>query len=160
MTEEKKIIDFSKAGANAALLSIDKIPGIDLFCSVIEFPGISTEPIEVFTPQFVTGHAHSIKMKLNDLSVTFIVSETFNEYFAVWKWVRDNCFKDPIAETITNAKLTLFDNHKQPMKNFSFWDLQPISISNLTFNVNSADPLTAVLGFRCESYEFHDILRN
>jgi hypothetical protein len=154
---EKQILDFSKAGANAALFTIDRLPNLQLFCSKINFPGISTQPIQLDLPKFIAATAHSVKMSLNDLSVTFIISETFDEYFEIWQWVKENCHEDIINTTNSNANILLFDNHKHPMKSFSFWDLQPTSLSDLSFDVNSADPITATLTLKCQDYQVRDL---
>jgi hypothetical protein len=157
MPKELRELNYSTAGQNAALFQLEKIPGIEFFCTGFTLPAISTDPITIFPPQFAPVSTASHKALFGDLSITFNVSEDFKEYFAIAGWIEKNCFSVFDAEFKSNGSMIIHDNHKKPIAKIFFTDLHPSSLSEIQFNMISPDPISATLVLRMESYRIEKI---
>jgi hypothetical protein len=158
---------------NKFQLNFSRAPNIQYFCQTVSVPGVSTSEIPVQNP-FVELYAPGEKPIYDVLNITFIVDEEMKAWREIHDWIRAMTFPYSYDEyknmsnlntytqevqtgrpQYSDATLTLLTSANNPVCNFKFYDLFPISISS--FVVSSTDSpeniITADATFRYTLYD-------
>jgi hypothetical protein len=156
---------------NKFMLNFARTPALRYFCQTVTVPGISTSEIAQVNP-FVELYKPGEKPVYDVLNVTFMVDEKLESWREIHDWIRAMTFPysfeeykslssiNPYAQKqpqYTDATLTLLSSANQPVVEFKFYDVFPISISSFVMSsTDSPDSIiTADATFR---YSFYDLV--
>lgn len=148
-----------------------RAPHLNFTVQQVTIPGISAEPPTVQTP-FAAVHLQGARINYNPLSLTFKVTENFENYFEILNWMKAlgpdqnfDQFKTISAKgrawdgVTSDLDLTVLSSSMTPSANFKFIDAMPISLSDMTFDTTLSDVqyITATVEFTYLRYE-HSIV--
>ena len=156
---------------NKFRLNFARTPNLSYFCQTVTIPGISTSEIPQPNP-FVELYLPGEKPVYDILNVTFIVDENLTAWKEIHDWIRAMTFPysfaeyqnltnlNPYAATkpqYTDATLTILSSANNPIHEFKFYQLFPISISGFTLSSTDTPEniMTADATFR---YTLYDIV--
>jgi len=151
------------------MLNFARTPALRYFCQTVTVPGISTSEIPVSTP-FVELYKPGEKPVYDLLNVTFMVDEKLESWREIHNWIRAMTFPysyeeykalasiNPYAQKqpqYTDATLTLLSSANQPVLEFKFYDVFPISISSFVMSATDSPDsiITADATFRYSLYD-------
>lgn len=82
----------------------------------------------------------SNKMENSPLTIDFVVSEDYNEWIEIYKWMLrcKNSNDAHLSQTETCSLMTL-DSQNRPSVEFIYGDTSPIELGNIQFAVNTDD---------------------
>lgn len=138
----------------------EKVPNVTYFCTSVTTPSLSSTPITMdymfaANPKFPGGRAPS------DLAIRFIVSENFQNYMEMVRWMRSgvpytdfNEIQPEHRGNVNHAKLFFLNNKKNPVFVMNFSNLIPTQISGFTLSNTESDPSvqTATVNFVFDTY--------
>lgn len=148
-----------------------RAPHLNFTVQQVNLPGVTAEPPRVETP-FMTLPLAGARSTYNRLSLTFKVTENFENYFEILEWIHalspENNFQGYKAisakgrswEGLTSdIDLTILQSSMRPSVNFKFIDAMPISLSDIMFDttLSDVDYITATVEFMYTKYD-HTIL--
>ncbi len=148
-----------------------RAPHLNFTVQQVTIPGISAEPPTVQTP-FAAIHLAGARINYNPLSMTFKVTENFENYFEILNWMKalgpDKDFMGfkELADkgrawdgTTSDLDLTVLSSSMNPSVNFKFIDAMPISLSDIMFDttLSDVDYITATVEFTYTRYD-HTII--
>ena len=154
---------------NKFILNFSRVPALRYFCQSVTVPGISTSEIPQPSP-FVELYKPGEKPIYDILNVTFMVDEKLESWREIHDWIRAMTFPysyqeyeklknlNPYAQRLpqySDASLLLLSSSNNPILEFKFFDVFPISISS--FVMSSSDSpdtiITADASFRYSLYD-------
>lgn len=147
--------------------NVQKLNSFNHFIQSISVPGISTGPVEVSTP-FSSYYEPGDHINYENLSVTFTLSESLENYFEVFSWMTGLGFpesydqykdlkmgidkdlegnllnKIPVpsktrGNTVSDAILLINTSHNNSYLRFDFIDLFPISLSSFDLSYKNTE---------------------
>lgn len=138
----------------------EKVPNVTYFCTSVTTPSLSSTPISMdhmfaATPKFPGGRTPA------DLAIRFIVSENFQNYMEMVRWMRSgvpytnfNEIQPEHRGNVNHAKLFFLNNKKIPVLVMNFSNLIPTQISGFTLSNTESDPSvqTATVNFVFDTY--------
>lgn len=145
-----------------------RAPHLNFTVQQVTIPGVSAEPPAVQTP-FSAIHLAGARLNYNPLSVTFKVTENFENYLEILNWMKalgpDKSFDQYKALSdkghswdglTSDLDLTILSSSMNPSVNFKFIDGQPIGLSDITFDTTLSDVeyITATVEFTYTRYEY------
>jgi hypothetical protein len=148
-----------------------RAPHLNFTVQQVNVPGVTAEPPRVETP-FMTLPLPGARSTYNPLSLSFKVTENFENYLEILEWIHalspENNFrgyrtasaKGRTFDGLTSdIDLTILQSSMLPSINFKFVDAMPTSLSDLTFDttVSDVDYITATVEFMYSYYE-HTII--
>ena len=148
-----------------------RAPHLNFTVQQVSIPGISAEPPQVQTP-FAALRLPGARIQYNPLSLTFKVTENFENYFEILNWMKAlgpdqefGQFKELSDKgrswdgLESDLDLTILQSSMNPTVNFKFIDAMPISLSDLTFDttLSDVDYITSTVEFAYLRYE-HTII--
>ena len=156
---------------NKFMLNFARTPALRYFCQTVTVPGVSTSEIPQQNP-FVELYKPGEKPVYDVLNVTFMVDEILESWREIHDWIRAMTFPYSYEEyqsltnlnpyavrspQYTDATLTLLSSSNQPVLDFKFYDVFPISIGSFVMSsTDSPDSIiTADATFR---YSFYDLV--
>ena len=135
---------------------IDALPNTTFFIQTCNLPGISLEASMMATPQRSNFSRHTGIINYEPLSITFLIDEYLKNWQEVDEWM--------IGETskYTSAVLTILSSSMNPTMEFHFKDIFPTSLSEITFDSTTTDPVyqVASISFNYTEYTIKNILNN
>jgi len=98
----------------------------------------------------------SNKAEMSSLTIDFVVSEDYNEWVEIFKWImicknKNNSFWDHVRF----CELTALDSQNQPTVRFKYKDVFPTLLEGITYAVNDENSNTIVSGATFEYNEFY-----
>jgi len=163
-------------GQNGFRFSIKRLPNVNYFCQSVTLPSVSIGAIESPTPlAFVPRPGDRITY--DPLIIRFKVDENLANYFEIQSWIEGLGHPESLQQTtdlskkirnehplyrsvgsaatfVSDAVLSILSSNKNVNKNVFFYDLFPISLTELTFDstVTTIEYLEATATFRYRRY--------
>lgn len=152
------------------------LPSVDFYCQAANVPGINAGYPNVSTP-FHDYPVPPDKMTFDDLTIRFIVDEDMVNFSAIQNWIRgmtkpesfsqsnefinSGPYKDPSQKYLNEMQdgvLTILTNNFNPNIDIKFQGLFPVSLSGLSFDVDTNDVqfFTAEASFKYLIYNIYD----
>jgi len=132
-------------------------PNVEYFVQKVNLPGLSIQPIEQATPLKNVYHAGETLM-MDELTVEFLVAEDFQNYMEIYQWLRNLGTPETMSEYqkpegISGASLHILTNNSNPNKIVDFYNLIPISLSEINFDTMLSDEaVVATAQFRYDYF--------
>jgi hypothetical protein len=132
-------------------LVTSKIPGVEFFCTNLNWPSVSIGSIEM--PTHMGNHYEpGVGLQFTPLVVDFIVDEDMSNYFSVYNWMRECSI--PSAEPsapykypngsffpFADVAVTVLDNNLNGKYTVSFVNAFPIDLGTLQFSSDIDQPV-------------------
>lgn len=165
-------------GQNGFRFAIKRLPGVNYFCQAASIPAVSMNAIESPTP-FAFVPRPGDRLNYDPLNIRFKVDEDLTNYFEIQKWLEGLGHPDNLSQTrdlsrninnnliagtrqigyyttfVSDASLSVLTSAKNISKNIFFYDLFPISLTELNFESTNTtiEYLEATVTFRYRKYE-------
>lgn len=152
---------------NSFQFGIQRLPNVNWTIQEVSLPGVT---LGDSSRNYSTGKASipGDNLEYNELSVTFVVDESLNNWREIYNWMRglaptklgdDNQYTDlkkSDYNVVSDGSLIILTNSSNPNITVSFKDLYPMSISDVSLRITdpSIDPLTSTVTFRYSYMEF------
>jgi hypothetical protein len=132
-------------------LLITRLPEIEYFLQRVNIPGLNIGPANRATP-FASPVPYPGDITFNDLTFSFKVDESMDDYFSIFDWMIRLGFPENFAqykelatrnrfpanfeegEVTSDISLLLLDNKQNPKFKFNFISCWPTNMSDLIFN--------------------------
>lgn len=136
---------------------LGRAPNVQFFCQAASVPEMSIGVRTIPTPvkdYDVPGD----KLTYGDLTLTFLVNETLDNYYEIYKWMKGltgpknpkqvSQYLDSVdeagritdfAKQMSDARLMILDSNYKVVSAVNFQNIFPISLSTLTFDANQTD---------------------
>ena len=151
------------------LLTIDRITTTQYFCQTANIPGMSISQIKVDTPGldiYVAGD----KLSYNEFKIKFNIDEEILSWKEIYNWfysiaspegtIERNRLtalqnKKSVLPNYSDATLTILTALNNPSINVRFYNMFPVSLSDITFDTTSSadDILTGEAVFVYEYFK-------
>ena len=154
------------------LLTFDRMPTVQYFCTSINIPGVSVGQAPINFPS-LTVYAPGNQITYNNLNVEFNIDEELVGWRELYNWFRSfaspdgtderntltkiqTLNKSDIKPWYTDATLTVLNALNNPTLRVQFINVFPISLSDLNFDAKlSADNImVGNANFVYEQYKF------
>ena len=132
--------DFSLAHKTDFLMTIAKLPGVTFYLQDVQIPALNLSSILQATPRLDYPRIGD-KMQFDPLSISFLVDENYLNYYELFSWtsiLRDPNAKPNPGSDYSDITVTILNNNKNPIVEFTFVDAFPISIDGLLYDVSAA----------------------
>jgi hypothetical protein len=137
-------------------LKIDSnMANTEYFCTAANLPGISLASIDSPYKGVNLGMTGD-RLAFEDFSITFNITENMENYIEIYNWMHD-ILQAPDAESFKyDARLMILTSHNNVVKEISFQEIFPTSLSSIEFNVQSGDLtyVQATVTFKYTLFEF------
>ena len=132
------------------------LPNTSFFIQTVNLPGISLEAATIATPQLQNFSRHTGIITYEALDVTFMIDEYLKNWQEIYEWMIGDVSK------YTTAVLTLVSSSMNPTLEFHFKEIFPISLSAISFDSTTTDPVyqTASISFNYSEYIIKNLLNN
>lgn len=127
---------------------VKRLPNVQFFTQSINIPSITMQSIEQYTP-FKPIPVPGDRALYGDLSLSFIIDESMNNYIEVYNWIKGLTFpnnfqqsgdlKDSDYGLLTDISIIIMNSHKNPNINVLFQDCFPVSLSEVTLDTTQSD---------------------
>jgi hypothetical protein len=127
---------------------VKRLPNVQFFTQSVNIPSISMQLIDQpnpFKPIPVSGD----RAVYGDLSLSFIIDESMNNYIEVHNWIRGLTFPDNFEQhdnlknsqygLLTDISIIIMNSHKNPNIDVSFRDCFPVNLSEVTLDTTQND---------------------
>lgn len=160
------------------MLSIQKLPNIAFFAQEVTLPSVDLPPIDVNTPLSrisVTGET----LTYGEFTINFMIDEDMQNYSSVYNWLKGLGFpqdhqqytdfieesraqnsiyaKSENLSSYSDATLSILGSNNTPIRNITFVDMHPVSLSSLQFTANASD-VNYLIGSATFRYTYFDIV--
>jgi hypothetical protein len=172
MTNEVKNRNFSSE--HQFSFQIEKMPTVNFFVQQVNLPSISIDAI-VYDNPFTDAKVPGEQIIWNNLNVTFLVDEDYNNWYECWNWMQGIGFPQNFTQnkalvrgldtnldgekrqplppkgrqgfTFSEASLFIRTGKNNPNIEVRYIDCWPTSLSELQFNTTTTEdnPLTATV---------------
>lgn len=144
------------ATANGFLLSITKLPDIEFFCTEANIPGISLPAINMGFPLSTVPVPGDV-MTFDDFEITFLISEDFSNYTAIYQWMIGLGFPEnteqykkfintqqypargELAKGYSDGFVMPLSGLNNPVKTFKFIDMFPVRLEQMQLSTKFSD---------------------
>ena len=142
---------------NGFMFKVERLPKVSFFTQSIELPSLSLPAIDLPTPLSVID-VPSDQLQFSTLSVPFIVDEKMDNWVEVYKWMRGLGFPENYSQYTTEnsprnnmnniselqrnysqATLIVLGSNNTPVREFTFVDCFPTSLSGISFSSTNTD---------------------
>ena len=132
------------------------LPNTSFFIQTVNLPGISLEAQVVATPQLQNFSRHTGIITYEALDVTFMIDEYLKNWQEVYEWMIGDVSK------YTSAVLTILSSSMNPTMEVHFKDIFPTSLSAISFDSTTTDPVyqVATVSFNYTEYIIKNLLNN
>lgn len=130
------------------LVSVKRLPNVQFFTQAVNIPSFSIQPIEQpnpFKPIPVPGDRASY----GDLSLSFVVDESMNNYIEVFNWMKGIAFPNNFNQyknleaseygLLTDISIVIMNSHKNANISVNFVDCFPVNLSDVTLDTTQTD---------------------
>lgn len=158
ITNSKNVSNY--LSSNRATLTFAKIQGLNLTAQEITLPNIELQSPIQSTP-FIQKPLPGETLSFGNLDVTFIVNEDLSNWHEIYKWMRalasptDKSECKNIDFVYSDAFLTFFSSHNNPIFRVHFIDVIPISLGMIEFSEQDTETIRKVASasFKYERYD-------
>lgn len=136
----------------------------DLYVKEMTFPNLSLELVQSHSMNYQINHQISkINDTLNDLSITFTLSEGLRNYYHIYNWIRNMREMRNVDNEkwfrlnfIKEIKVIFLDNEKRPVSKFTFFNsfITELTSLNLTNGVDDELRFTITMKYEDHKLEF------
>jgi len=135
---------------------VSALPNTSFFIQTVNLPGISLEAQVVATPQLQNFSRHTGIITYEALDVTFMIDEYLKNWQEVYEWMIGDVSK------YTSAVLTILSSSMNPTMEVHFKDIFPTSLSAISFDSTTTDPVyqVATVSFNYTEYIIKNLLNN
>lgn len=133
-------------------LGSDKYLALEKMITSCAIPDISmSEAPTAFRNR--SGFAPGEKIEYSALTCTFIVDENMENYKSLWNWIHAN--RDGEHPEYLDSSIIIYSSHNNPLVEYSFKSMFPVSLSELQFVTNTDTPtnLECTVSFRYDRAE-------
>jgi hypothetical protein len=136
---------------------LGRAPNVQFFCQAAAIPEMSIGVRTIQTP-IKDYEVPGDKMQFGDLRLTFLVNETLDNYYEIYKWMRGltgprnssqtEAYLKSVDEAgrttdfskqMSDARLMILDSNYNVVSAVNFQNIFPISLSTLSFDSNQTD---------------------
>lgn len=147
--------------------TIKRLPNVEFFVQAVNIPGLNIPITEQYTP-FTPIHRPGNKLQYDELAVTVRLDENLMCYKEIYNWMVGMVSPTAFSEyanliagdgVFSDASLILLSSKGNPIKEFKFIDLFPISISSVQLSAaeTSTQFATTTIGFKYTTFDMVDI---
>ena len=135
---------------------IGALPNTSFFIQSVNLPGVTLEGAVISTPQLQNFSRHTGIITYDPLNVTFLIDEYLKNWQEVFEWMIGE------ENKYTTAVLTILSSSMNPTMELHFKDIFPTSLSEVSFNSTSTDPVyqVATVNFNYTEYIIKNLLNN
>ena len=135
---------------------VSALPNTSFFIQTVNLPGITLEAQVVATPQLQNFSRHTGIITYEALDVTFMIDEYLKNWQEVYEWMIGDVSK------YTSAVLTILSSSMNPTMEVHFKDIFPTSLSAISFDSTTTDPVyqVATVSFNYTEYIIKNLLNN
>ena len=132
------------------------LPNTSFFIQTVNLPGIALEGAVLATPQLQSFSRHTGVITYEPLNVTFMIDEYLKNWQEVFEWMIGEESK------YTSAVLTILSSAMNATMEFHFKDIFPTSLSEVSFDSTTTDPVyqVATVSFNYTEYKVKNLLNN
>ena len=132
------------------------LPNTSFFIQTVNLPGIALEGATVATPQLQNFSRHTGIITYEALDVTFMIDEYLKNWQEIFELMIGNEGK------YTTAVLTILSSSMNPTMEVHFKDIFPTSLSAISFDSTTTDPVyqVATVNFNYTEYIIKNLLNN
>jgi hypothetical protein len=140
------------------VLTFPEVPDMVYFCQKANIPGVTLGQAVQQTPNIDLFHSGT-KLEYNTFDITFLVNEDLTAWTTLYNWMVELSSVDATytkrQESRKQAILTVMSNLNNPKVRVKYYNLFPISISDLEFDttLSAEEHITATVSFRYDWYE-------
>ena len=133
---------------------VSALPNTSFFIQTVNLPGISLEAQVVATPQLQNFSRHTGIITYEALDVTFMIDEYLKNWQEIYEWMIGDVSK------YTSAVLTILSSSMNPTMEIHFKDVFPTSLSAISFDSTTTDPVyqVATVSFNYTEYIIKNLL--
>jgi len=131
---------------------LSRAPTVDFFIINANLPSISLSNVELPTP-FKNLEIAGNKLEYGDFNITFRLDQNMAAYFEIYNWmiglgypenfgqyaVLKNAATGSKETLYSDATLTILNNDMVPNVEVNFYDLFPVTLAQVDFNVTDSD---------------------
>ena len=135
---------------------VGALPNTSFFVQTVNLPGITLEGAVLATPQLQNFTRHTGVITYEPLNVTFLIDEYLKNWQEVYEWMIGEESK------YTSAVLTILSSAMNPTMELHFKDIFPTSLSEISFDSTTTDPVyqVATITFNYTEYIIKNLLNN
>jgi len=135
---------------------IGALPKTSFFIQSVNLPGVALEGAVISTPQLQSFSRHTGIITYDPLNVTFLIDEYLKNWQEVFQWMVGD------ENKYTTAVLTILSSSMNPTMELHFKDIFPTSLSEVSFQSTTTDPiyLVATVNFNFTEYTIKNLLNN
>ena len=132
------------------------LPNSSFLIQTVNLPGITLEGAVLTTPQLQNFTRHTGVITYEPLNVTFMIDEYLKNWQEVYEWMIGEESK------YTSAVLTILSSAMNATMEFHFKDIFPTSLSEVSFDSTTTDPVyqVATVSFNYTEYKIKNLLNN
>ena len=132
------------------------LPKTSFFVQTVNLPGITLEGAVMATPQLQNFTRHTGIITYEPLNVTFMIDEYLKNWQEVFQWMVGE------ENKYTTAVLTILSSSMNPTMEFHFKDIFPTSLSEVSFDSTTTDPVyqVATVNFNYTEYIIKNLLND
>ena len=135
---------------------IGALPNTSFFIQSVNLPGVTLEGAVISTPQLQNFSRHTGIITYDPLNVTFLIDEYLKNWQEVFQWMVGE------ENKYTSAVLTILSSSMNPTMELHFKDIFPTSLSEVSFDSTTTDPIyqVATVTFNYTEYTIKNLLNN
>ena len=135
---------------------IGALPNTSFFIQSVNLPGVTLEGAVISTPQLQNFSRHTGIITYDPLNVTFLIDEYLKNWQEVFEWMIGE------ENKYTTAVLTILSSSMNPTMELHFKEIITTSLSEVSFNSTSTDPVyqVATVNFNYTEYIIKNLLNN
>lgn len=142
------------ATANGFMLGITKLPNFTYWCQEANVPGITLPPINTYSPLSVVPVPGDVP-SFDDFNVTFLITEDFSNYKAVFDWMIGLGFPErsqqytswinkqkgygDLAKGYSDGFLQVLSPLNNISKTLRFYDMYPTRLEQIQLSTKFSD---------------------
>ena len=132
------------------------LPKTSFFVQSVNLPGVALEGAVISTPQLQNFSRHTGIITYDPLNVTFLIDEYLKNWQEVFQWMVGE------ENKYTTAVLTILSSSMNPTMEFHFKDIFPTSLSEVSFDSTTTDPVyqVATVNFNYTEYIIKNLLND
>ena len=132
------------------------LPNTSFFIQTVNLPGVTLEAAVMATPQLQNFSRHTGIITYEALDVTFMIDEYLKNWQEIHAWIVGD------EDKYTSAVLTILSSSMNPTLEVHFKDIFPTSLSEISFDSTTTDPVyqVATVNFNYTEYIIKNLLNN
>ena len=135
---------------------VSALPNTSFFIQTVSLPGVTLEAAMIATPQLQNFSRHTGIITYEALDVTFLIDEYLKNWQEIYEWMIGD------ENKYTSAVLTILSSSMNPTMEVHFKDIFPTSLSAISFDSTTTDPVyqVATVSFNYTEYIIKNLLNN